>query len=1142
MASIIRMRLLITLTAMAMAFSAAAPPAPAADDPAALHVLMLGDSGPHKPAERIRELVPYLLHRGVKVHYTERVDDLNAENLARYDALMIYANITTITPEQEAALLGYIEGGGGLVAVHCASYCFHNSPKYIAMVGGQFSRHGTGVFATRIVKPDHPVVRGYKGFESWDETYEHAKQTNDRTILSVRDGEPYTWIKSHGKGRVFYTAWGHDARTWTNPGFHDLIERGVRWAAGDDQPAKSIAARAVLPPVETVQTDQVPFYPPGGDRSGTGKWPRMPKPLSAEASMQHMITPAGFRVELFAAEPDIRKPVCMTWDARGRLWVAETLDYPNEIRPEGQGRDRITICEDIDGDGRADKFTVFADKLNMPTSMAFARGGLVVLQAPDTLFFKDTDGDDVADVRQVLFSGWSKGDTHAGPSNLLYGLDNHLWGIIGYAGFNGEVGGEQHRFGQAFWRMTPNASKLEVVRHTNNNSWGVGFTEDGLLLGSTANAVPSVYAPIPMRYYANVQGLKATVLQRICPTARFLPITDRVRQVDVHWGYTSAAGHAVYTARAWPREYWNSRAFVAGPTGHLLGVFDLTRRGADVASVNHENMLSSDDEWCAPIMAEVGPDGQLWVIDWYNYIVQHNPTPKGWKTGPGNAYINELRDKRHGRVYRIVWPDAKRPAAKDLTNAAPRELVATLADDNLFWRRHAQRLLVERGETDVAEALIALVTDTEVDAVGLNVGAIHALWTLHGLGLLDGSHAAALEAAEAALRHPSPGVRRNALLALPPTEQTNSAILAAGSLTDNGGQVRLAALLALSQTPPSKIAGATVFGTLAEPRNHEDRWIAEAAAMAGVRHSEGFLAAASSVAGETQAPKPTAGPNLLPNPSFEQVAGGRPAGWTVRAYSGKADLTVDNVARTGDHALRITSATGSDSSYFAKVKLKPNTRYRLSAWIRTSGVQVTGHAHGALLNVHELPAIPGNRTPALKGDNDWRRVESEFATGNDTDLSINCLFGGWGLARGTAWFDDVELIELGPDTGGGVSRIVALVKANAGDAASSDVAGANDRPLDVGGDVERGKKIFWTNEVVGCFRCHKIGEEGGIVGPDLTGIASRQKAAYLVESLVDPNAAIAETYTGTISPMPPIKLLLSDQEVRDVIAYLKSLK
>ena len=127
----------------------------------------------------------------------------------------------------------------GFIPLHCASYCFLNSPKYIELVGAQFQRHGTGTFRTILAEGEHPIMRGFGGFESWDETYVHTKHNEqDRTVLEYRQEgdrkEPWTWVRTHGKGRVFYTAWGHDQRTWGNPGFQNLVERGIRWAVGAD--------------------------------------------------------------------------------------------------------------------------------------------------------------------------------------------------------------------------------------------------------------------------------------------------------------------------------------------------------------------------------------------------------------------------------------------------------------------------------------------------------------------------------------------------------------------------------------------------------------------------------------------------------------------------------------------------------------------------------------------------------------------------------------------------------------------------------------------------------------------------------------------------------------------------------------------
>ncbi len=843
-------------------------------DQAPIRVLFLGDNGPHRPAERFAELAPVLAKRGIEFTYTDNAADLSAQTLGKYDGLLIYANTTEITPEQEQALLDYVASGKGFIPLHCASYCFLNSPRYIELVGAQFQKHGTGVFRTQLAEAEHAVTEGYRPFESWDETYVHHRHNDNRTILEYRADEtgrePWTWVRTHGQGRVFYTAWGHDSRTWGNAGFQNLVERGIRWAVGDDpqtagefsdQPAMTELPKGAQP-FDYVEAE-VPFYP-AGEKWGTMGEPirKMQLPLPPAESRQQYVTPVGFELQLFAAEPDIGKPICMNWDERGRLWLAETVDYPNELRPADAGRDRIRICEDTDGDGRADKFTIFAEKLSIPTSLTFAYGGVVVHQAPDTLFLKDTNGDDRADVRQVLFTGWSTNDTHAGPSNLQYGLDNWLYGMVGYAGFEGEVAGEQHSFRTGFYRFKlegssrePKVTNLEFLRNTNNNSWGVGFSEEGVLFGSTANGNPSVHLPVPNRYYERVRGWSSSVLGSIALDNHVDPITDQVRQVDNHGGFTAAAGHALYTARTYPREYWNRTAFVTEPTAHLLATFTLQPDGATYWARNSWNLTASPDEWAAPIMAEVGPDGHVWVLDWYNYIVQHNPTPQGYKTGKGNAYETDLRDKKHGRVYRVVYKHAKPAERMTLADASPQELVAALAHPNFFWRRHAQRLLVERGQADLAPQLVELVKDESTDAIGLNPGAMHALWTLHGLELLDGAHREATAAAVQALRHPSAGVRRNAAQVLTQDQAAAPAIAASGVLRDADAQVRLAALLALADLPPSAAAARAAFAALQHEATLRDRWLADAATSAAAMNASEVLQLAAQRPAEKLAPQ-----------------------------------------------------------------------------------------------------------------------------------------------------------------------------------------------------------------------------------------------------------------------------------------------
>ncbi|MEZ6063027.1 MAG: ThuA domain-containing protein [Planctomycetaceae bacterium] len=773
---------------LAFALFTLSPAADAAD----LKLMFLGDNGHHRPEVRFQELAPALEARGIELKYTDRMEDLNAATLGEFDGLVLYANIDRIEDNQAQVVLDYVASGKGFIPLHCATYCWRNNAEMVALMGAQFQRHGGQVFTTVIAEPGHPVMKGYGSFTSWDETYiHHLHNEENRTVLEYRvegdqaegrDREPWTWVRTHGKGRVFYTAWGHDQRTFSNPGFHNLVERGIRWACGDDPsvvPAYYDADTFVAPKMTELRTDVAPFeyvdvgpkipnYTPGAEWGKQGQPHNMMQlPLSPEESMKHFVTPVGMAVRLYADERDFvsgkvpaagnsesqpaasavgshGKPIAMNWDERGRLWICETVDYPNEL---GRDRDRIRICEDTDGDHVADKFTVFAEGLSIPTAIVIVRGGAVVQNGTETIYLKDSNGDDVADEKTTLITGWALGDTHGGVSNFRYGLDNWIWAMQGYNRSNPTFpGGEPQSFRMGFFRFKlsqsdpPKVTDLEFVRSSNNNTWGLGISEEGLIFGSTANHNPSMFMPIPNRYYERVRGWAPDTLDTIADTYKFKPITDKVRQVDQFGGYTAGAGHALYTARTFPKQWWNKTAFVCGPTGHLVGTFVLRKDGAGYTSTSPTNLLASDDEWSAPIMAEVGPDGAVWVIDWYNYIVQHNPTPQGFETGKGNAYESDLRDKKHGRIYRVVptgdYGDTVHEFG-DLSKSVNSELVKTLKHPSMQWRLQAQRLLVERGAVESVPDLLELLADESVDAVGLNAGAIHALHALHGLGVMD---------------------------------------------------------------------------------------------------------------------------------------------------------------------------------------------------------------------------------------------------------------------------------------------------------------------------------------------------------------------------------------------------------------------
>jgi putative membrane-bound dehydrogenase-like protein len=556
---------------------------------------------------------------------------------------------------------------------------------------------------------------------------------------------------------------------------------------------------------------------------------KLQAPLDPEDSMRYTQVPADFDLQLFAAEPDVVKPIYMAWDERGRAWVVEARDYPHVVVPEGEpGHDDIKICEDTDGDGRADKFTVFADGLNMATALVFVDGGIIVSEARHMLFLKDTDGDDKADVRQVILPGWGIGDTHAMQSNLQRGFDNWLYGAVGYSNFRGSVGGEDLQFGQGIFRFKADGSALEFLHQFNNNTWGFGQNADGDIFGSTANGNPTFYGYLPAyilnptqpgfgrrggggggggfrRGYrigppsANTDDEPAVNVRRLpsaksmAPGMRMHPNTPNVRMVDNFGGYTAAAGHAFMVSDALPPRL-QGKALVTEPTAKLIGIMDIEQDGAGYQADDGFNLLASTDEWMSPIFADVGPDGAVWVIDFYSFIIQHNPTPNlrsagiEATTGVGGAYMteNNLRDQIHGRIYRVVWKDGPKSPIQSLAGATASELVQALDSGNQFWSLTAQRLIVGNKMTDAVPPL-----KKRVRSGSGGKGAIHALWALEGIGALDkDTHQAALSNKDAALR-------RNAIRALPSNEAGRQLFFSSPVIQDPDLLTRQAAFVKL---------------------------------------------------------------------------------------------------------------------------------------------------------------------------------------------------------------------------------------------------------------------------------------------------------------------------------------------------------
>ncbi len=625
------------------------------------------------------------------------------------------------------------------------------------------------------------------------------------------------WIedfKRQGRGWIRYP----DGRRPSDAVLREAVLEAV------SPPAKAAweASRAARPPLQR-QAGDVPNYERRPEAI------RYQAPLSPEDSLRYTQVPADFELHLFASEPDVVKPIWMAWDERGRAWVVEARDYPHGLVNEGEpGLAVVKICEDTDGDGRADKFTVFADGLNLATSLVFANGGVLVAEARHMLFLKDTDGDDRADLRQPILPGWGVGDSHAMQSSLGRGFDNWLYGAVGYSNFRGTVGGKELQFGQGVFRFKADGSALEFLHQFNNNTWGFGQNAQGDTFGSTANGNPTFYGYLPAHLLnptqpgfgrrggggggfrpgyrlgpdpvddagaVNVRRLPSA--KSLAPGLRMHPNTPNVRMVDNFGGYTAASGHGFMVSDALPPRL-QGKALVTEPTAKLIGIMDIQPEGAGYRAGDGFNLLASSDEWMSPIFAEIGPDGAVWVIDFYSFVIQHNPTPSPQSagiratTGRGGAYKtdNDLRDQTHGRIYRATWKDGPRTPIRSLANARSPELVAALDSGNQFWSLTAQRLLVDNRKTEAAPAL-----KKRVRSGAGGKGAIHALWALEGLGVLDrDTHLAALQNKDAALR-------RNAIRALPPNEEGRRLFFGSPVIQDPDLITRQAAFVKLLEFP-----------------------------------------------------------------------------------------------------------------------------------------------------------------------------------------------------------------------------------------------------------------------------------------------------------------------------------------------------
>lgn len=460
--------------------------------------------------------------------------------------------------------------------------------------------------------------------------------------------------------------------------------------------------------------------------------------LSGEEAAKAMVVPPGFTVQLAAQEPDVQQPIAMAIDDRGRIWVAEAYEYPQRANGD-KGRDRVLVFEDTDLNGTLDKRTVFYEGLNLVSGLEVGFGGVWVGAAPYLMFIPDKNGDDKPDAEpQILLDGWGYEDTHETLNSFIWGPDGWLYGCHGVfthskIGKPGTPADKRVPINAGIWRYHPVRHEFEVFAHGTSNPWGVDFDRYGHAF-ATACVIPHLWHIIPGARYQRQAGehfnpYTYDVIKTIAEHRHYVGNqwnNDNRRQSDTLGGGHAHAGAMIYQGGAWPEKY-RGQIFMNNIHGNRLNMDRLAAKGSGYVGSAAPDFLLTKDQASQMLYLTYGPDGQVWVIDWYDMQQCHLKEP-------------DKHDRSNGRIYRIVHNDAK-PVRVDLREKSNTELIKLLKHENQWYVRHAQRLLQERAAAqklsaqELFDGLNAELSDPKLPLANR----LRKLWAMHStFGLAPG--------------------------------------------------------------------------------------------------------------------------------------------------------------------------------------------------------------------------------------------------------------------------------------------------------------------------------------------------------------------------------------------------------------------
>jgi len=934
-----------------------------------------------------------------------------------------------------------------------------------------------------------------------------------------------------------HTAWSRKSMAFRDENLR--AEAGMRLASIIGAAAALIGHLVISPPSARAQLP-----------------PNAAVPASQAASRLKL--PEGFTVSLFAAEPDVVQPIAMTIDPKGRLWVVENYSYPIWLGGPS-GRDRILIFEDVDSDGHFDRRTVFYEKGTNFTGIELGFGGVWVCATPSLIFIPDRDGDDRPDGEPVVkLDGWSNHAQHNMFNGLKWGPDGWLWGCNGIlsesrVGKPGTPESKRVAINCGVWRYHPARGVFEAVAHGTTNPWGLDFDEWGEAF-ITNCVIPHLFHVVPGAHFQRMFG------EDILPNSYALMETcaDHIHWAGGRWQDSrdgkgkhgeAGGGHAhvgamIYLGDNWPDRYRNG-VFTCNIHGHRVNHDRLERRGSSYIARHEVDFLMVKDTWFRGLELKYGPDGSVFLTDWYD-------TGECHETDSDNAH------RENGRIYQIRHGTPKRVKV-NLAGLDDQALVGFQFHKNEWYVRTARRLLQERAlqGRDLTAARRLLCDRLQPDADPRH--ALRALWALYAIGGLDEKTGHKL------LADPDEHSRAWAIRLLCDAGMPSSATLARFAelaKTDSSPKVRLSLASVLQRLPIDR-RWAITQPLLNRAEDASDRMI-PLLLWYGVEPTVpvGIEAAVEQTA-RGRLPlvcQFVARRAVVANPVTGLAA--------VVAALGTADDTVRVSYLVGAHeALRGRKHVSRPKDWpaeFARLVARPNPDVVESALLLALDLEepkaistlrsiVEDRTHPLALRRRILSALVEHRVPGLATDlhallDDpelrvsalralaafeaaatpeivLRRFGSFPQSERDDAIATLASRPAWALvlldaiSRGQVSRRDVNASVARQLLAFGDSRITERLEAAWGKVQPTSqqkaelmarykatLAANPDGPP----SGSRGRGVYSRT----CLQCHRLYDAGGDVGPDLTG-SDRANADYILENVLDPSAAVSRDYTLT---------------------------